>query len=284
MHNSKIGIYEKAINNKWSIEEKIQIAKNAGYDFIEFSIDESDEKLSRLNFSQKKIDEIKLLLVKNNFKFNSMTLSGHRKYPFGSSDPEIVKKAFWIMERAIYLSKELGIYNIQLAGYDVYYEKSNDETKKRFMKNMKKVAKMAEENSIMLSFEIMDTPFMGTISRSLNYVKEINSPWLKIYPDIGNLYQWAGEKLEEEFLLGKGYMTGMHFKDTKPNVFRDVPWGEGTVDFVKVFKILRKINWVGPFLIEMWSSNEKNESMEENVEKIKVAKEFFNQKLKESYE
>ncbi len=284
MEKFKIGIYEKAINNKWSIEEKISIAKKAKYDFIEFSIDESDEKIKRLDYSQKEIDEIKLILVKNNFRFNSMTLSAHRKYPFGSSDPEKVKKAFWIMERAIYLSKELGISNIQLAGYDVYYEESNEKTKKRFAANIKKVAKIAEKNSIMLSFEIMDTPFMGTISRSLKYVNKINSPWLKIYPDIGNLYQWAGKDLEKELFLGKGYMTGMHFKDTTPEKFRDIPWGKGTVDFVKVFKILHMIDWTGPFLIEMWSSNNENETLEENIRKIKEAKEFFNQKLKESYE
>ncbi|MDI4567878.1 MAG: ribulose phosphate epimerase, partial [Mycoplasma sp.] len=42
-----LGIYEKAINNKFNLEEKIIIAKKAGFDFIELSIDETNEKLNR---------------------------------------------------------------------------------------------------------------------------------------------------------------------------------------------------------------------------------------------
>ncbi len=143
---------------------------------------------------------------------------------------------------------------------------------------------MAEANSIMLSFEIMDTPFMGTITNALYYIQKIKSPWLRIYPDIGNLFQWAGNDLEEEFKKGVGYMTGLHFKDTKPGIFRDTEWGEGTVDFIKVFKILKKINWVGPFLIEMWSNNSKNETKEENIEKITNAMHFFKKQYEVSNE
>ena len=43
-----LGIYEKAINAKFSWAQKIEIAKKVGFDFIEFSIDESDAKLARL--------------------------------------------------------------------------------------------------------------------------------------------------------------------------------------------------------------------------------------------
>ncbi len=52
--------------------------------------------------------------------FNSMCLSGHRKYSLGSSDPKICARGMEIMEKAIRLSEDLGIRIIQLAGYDVY--------------------------------------------------------------------------------------------------------------------------------------------------------------------
>ena len=238
----KIGIYEKAINNKFSWEEKILIAKKAGYDFIEFSVDESDERLARLDWSEKQINELQQLLIKHNFSFNSMTLSGHRKYPFGSTNPQIRKRAFEIIDKAIMLSLKLGIKNIQLAGYDVYYEESTQETQDNFLKGIQYAAQQAMENSIMMSFEIMDTPFMGTISKALKWVKKINSPWLQIYPDCGNLFQWAKADFEQEIILGKNHIIAAHFKDTKPGVFRDTPFGSGSVDFKRVFSCFCK-NW-----------------------------------------
>ena len=40
-----IGLYEKAMPPALSWEEKLRFAKSAGYDFVEISIDEKDEKL-----------------------------------------------------------------------------------------------------------------------------------------------------------------------------------------------------------------------------------------------
>ena len=59
-------------------------------------------------------------------------MSGHRKYPLGSSDPAICERGMEIMDKAIRLADDLGVRIIQLAGYDVYYEESGAETKNGF--------------------------------------------------------------------------------------------------------------------------------------------------------
>ncbi len=43
-----------------------------------------------------------------------------------------------IMEKALQLAEDLGVRIIQLAGYDVYYEEGNEQTKKLFSENLKK--------------------------------------------------------------------------------------------------------------------------------------------------
>lgn len=57
-----VGIYEKAFAPKTSWSEKLRRASKLGFDYIEISIDETDERLSRLDWSraQKKqlIDDI----------------------------------------------------------------------------------------------------------------------------------------------------------------------------------------------------------------------------------
>lgn len=275
--NRLVGIYEKAINNKFSLEEKILIAKAAGYDFMEFSVDESDERLSRIYWSDEEIATVQELLVKNKFNFNSMTLSGHRKYPFGSKNPEIREKAMEIMEKAIILAKKLGIRTVQLAGYDVYYEKGDEETRSFFIEGIKKAVKLASKHSVCLAFEIMDTRFMGTNTRALTYINMINSPYLQIYPDLGNIYQWANKTdLYNEFEIAKNHLVAFHFKDTVPGKFRDTPFGTGTVDFPYMLNILKKLELNQPIMIEMWSLNKPDESKEEAIKYIADAYEFYN--------
>ena len=51
MFRMPVGLYEKALPDAMSWEERLAAAGQAGYDFIEISIDESDERLSRLDWS-----------------------------------------------------------------------------------------------------------------------------------------------------------------------------------------------------------------------------------------
>lgn len=271
IRENPIGIYEKAIPNKFDWKQKICIAKKAGFDFIEMSIDESDERLARLEWSKEERKEIRDMLYENDFEIKSMCLSAHRRFPYGSKDEKKRKRAYEIMDKAIQIAKDIGIKNIQLAGYDVYYEERDRETKQMFIDGLRYSAKEAAKNNIMLSIEIMDTEFIGTISRCLEFIEEINSPWLQIYPDLGNLTQWS-ENPALELEKGFNHIVAIHLKDTKKGVFKCVPFGEGTVNFPNLFKKLINLCYRGPFLVEMWADNEKDYTKEESIREIENAK------------
>lgn len=280
--SNPIGIYEKAIPNKFDWANIIKIAKQGGYDFIEMSIDESDERLSRLEWSKEKRAYIRHLLEENDYYINSICLSSHRKYPFGSKDTKIRQRSYAIMDRAIELAMDLGIRNIQLAGYDVYYEESDDDTRQLFVEGLKYAANLASSANVMLSIEIMDTEFIGTISKCLDYIHLINSPWLQIYPDIGNLSQWTNEP-ENELEKGINHIAAIHLKDTNPGVFKCVPFGEGTVEFEKLFKKLDDLNYQGPFVVEMWADNSKEYTIESAVNEIESARLWLTEKAGERF-
>ncbi len=131
----------------------------------------------------------------------------------------------------------MGIRNVQLAGYDVYYEDADDETKAMFIEGLIYATRKAASANVMLSIEIMDTEFIGTITRCMEYIDIVNSPWLQIYPDFGNLSRWT-ESPEDEMELGINHIVAIHLKDTKPGIFKCVPFGEGTVEFAKLSKRL----------------------------------------------
>ena len=130
--NYRLGLYEKAMPNFLSIAEKLTYAKKFGFDYLELSIDESDEKLKRLDMPWIERKKIIDAMHENGISIDSICLSGHRKYPMGSLQESVVKRSMEIMEKAILLAKDLGIRMIQLAGYDVYYEQGNDRTKQFF--------------------------------------------------------------------------------------------------------------------------------------------------------
>ena len=176
------------------------------------------------------------------------------------------------------MAEKLNIRNIQLAGYDVYYEKSDESTVRRFREGLMSAARLAEAKNIMLSIEIMDTELIGTITRGLSFIEPVRSPYLKLYPDLGNLSRWAKDPAQELF-IGKEHMVAIHLKDTRPGEFKCVPFGEGTVNFPTLFKTLDTLEYNGPFVIEMWADNAKEETEDACIERLKNARTWLRERM-----
>lgn len=253
-----LGIYEKAFDPRIGWQERFDRAARLGFDYVEISIDETDIRLSRLDWSKAQKKELLDASWNSGVSIRSMCLSGHRRFPFGSSDPQIRNKAHAIMEKAIDFANELGIRVIQLAGYDVYYEESTADSVRRFEEGMKWASERAAEAQVMLAMEIMDTPFMNSISKYLAYEAKINSPWYRVYPDLGNLSAWRENDPLAELCKGSSSIVAVHLKDTIPPTdsfsgqFKSVPFGSGCVDFPACFGQLEKTGYTGPYMIEMW--------------------------------
>lgn len=255
-----LGLYEKSMPSELSWEQKMLSAKVAGFDYIEISIDETDAKLARLDMSKEERLKLVELMMKTGVPIRSMCLSGHRKYPLGSSDPEIEKRGMEIMEKAIRLSEDLGIRIIQLAGYDVYYEESSFETKKRFLRNLKKATHMAERAGVVLGFETMETEFMNTVEKAMKYTTLVASPYLNVYPDIGNITNAAKEyknDVLEDMMIGKGHLCAMHLKETVPGKFREIPFGTGHVNFQEAIDLAWKLG-IRKYVTEFWYAGNEN--------------------------
>lgn len=249
-----LGLYEKAMPPQLDWKEKLTAAKAAGFDFVEISIDETEEKLNRLEMSKEERLELVRLMVETGIPIRTMCLSGHRKYPLGSSDPASCARGMEIMEKAIQLADDLGIRIIQLAGYDVYYEESTLETKRRFLENLKKAANMAMKAGVLLGFETMENEFMNTVEKAMKYVNLVGSSYLNVYPDIGNITNAAESyKMDvlEDLFLGKGHIVAMHLKETETGKFREIPFGTGHVDFKSAIETAWNLG-VRKYVTEFW--------------------------------
>jgi len=256
MSSYLLSLYEKAMPPHLGWAEKLAAAGEAGFDAVEISIDETDEKLERLDNIFQATGEIISAIRCTNVPVYTMCLSGHRKYPLGSSNPDIARRSLDIMEKAIDFAASAGIRIIQLAGYDVYYEPSTETTRRNFAQNLRRCVEMASRKGVVLGFETMENDFMNTVTKAMRYVKEIGSPYLQVFPDVGNICNAVPDAVAD-IQNGKGHIVAAHLKETKPGVFRNLYFGEGQVDFPSLIGELKRLG-VRMFTAEFWYSPDRD--------------------------
>ena len=94
----------------------------------------------------------------------------------------------------------------------------------------------------------------AAVNYLMAFVNKINSVYLNVYPDIGNITNAAktyGTDVLEDLKTGAGHVVAMHLKETVPGVFREVPFGTGHVDFQAAIKTAWEIG-IRKFVTEFW--------------------------------
>ena len=272
-----LGLYEKAIPNDLDWGEKLSLARKAGYNYMEIAVDESDEMLERLKWDKIKKRKLREVIEDSEIPLLTMCLSANRRFPIGSSNKKIQQKGVKILEEAIIFASHLGIRVVQVAGYDVLVDEvSTNRSRQDFSENLANSVRLASSLGVMLAVENVDVVFTESIYSIMDLIFKIKSPWLQIYPDFGNLAAMR-QNVEHQLQIGKNRIAAIHVKDTVDGVVRGIPFGEGIVDFISIFNTLKKINFYGPMLIEMWAGDKKD-----NFEVISHARRWVLEKIKQS--
>lgn len=254
MKKYEIGLYEKAMRNTLTWKEKLQCAKECGYDYLEISIDATEEKINRIYMDTEEKREIMEAIFDTGIPIGSMSVSALTKYALGDPDQAVRDRGMKIAEKSIQLSSALGVRTVMIPGYDIYYGESTIETKRYFLENIRKIAEIAEREGILVGFETMENNFMNTTGKAVQYVNMVDSAYLKIYPDAGNITNAAVANRHdvcEDLSLGKGKLIALHLKETKPDVYREVPFLTGHVEFERIINTAWKLG-VRRYVTELW--------------------------------
>ena len=236
MKKYEIGLYEKAMRNTLSWSEKLKCAKECGYDYMEMCIDATDEKINRIFMNTAEKKEIMEAVFQAGLPIGSMSVSALTKYALGDPGEEIRKKAMQIAEKSIELAVDLGVRTVMIPGYDIYFGESTIETKKYFLENVKKIAEIAEREGILVGFETMENNFMNTTGKAVQYVNMVDSAYLKIYPDAGNITNAAVENQHDVC---------------------EVPFLTGHVQFEKIINTAWSLG-VRRYVTELWDVGKEN--------------------------
>lgn len=253
MRAYQLGLYEKAMP-ELSWREKLLMARDAGYDFVELSIDAGEERIARVYASASERRELLALCGDCGIPFGTLNASALTKYSLGNEDPVLRERGLDIALRSIELAADLAIRVVMIPGYDVYFGTSTPKSRELFLRSVRRLSEAAAAAGVQLGFETMENEFMNTVEKAMRVVDAVGSSYLQIYPDIGNMTNAAvlyGTDPVEDLRLGRGHLTGLHLKETKPGVFREIPYGQGHVDFPAAVQAAWELG-VRRYVTEFW--------------------------------
>ncbi len=270
------GIHYWALPENFTLEEKLQLAKNAGFEGIELTIlksgclqeDSSDEELLAI---RKEIDGKGLELIDI-----SNTLNWHCSLT--SNEKEIRELAKNRIKHQIDIAEKLGSNAIlALPGFvgldfssnklfpdvrEYQYDPSNevidyDIAYQRALEAFFELCSYARKHSINICIENIWNHFLISPLEMKNFIDAIGSEWFGAYFDTGNVMP-IGYPEQWIRILGQR-IKRVHFKDyVRHNAMGSgfVNLLEGDVDFVKVTEALQKIGYQGWVTVETNASHQ----------------------------
>ncbi len=240
-----------------SIKECIDLTKEVGFHGLELSLDEEGEV--SLNSTKDKLLEIKKYSIEKDVHLHSLASGLYWKYSITSPDKAVREKACDIVKKQIETASILGassilvvpgavgvdfIQNYKAVSYDKAYELS--------LEAFKNLKSYAEGYKINIALENVWNKFLLSPLEMKNFIDEINSDYVGVYFDVGNIInigypeQWIN-------ILGKR-IKKVHVKDFKRsvgNINGFVDLLSGDVDFPAVIKALRDIGYEDYLTAEM---------------------------------
>ena len=151
-----IGLYEKALPAVMTWHERLTTAKQTGYDFVEISIDDTDERIDRLDWGTTQRRALRDIVTETGMPLKSMSLSSHRRYSLGSASQKTRQIGLDILKKAIDVAVDVGLRYILVGGADVYYEESTAASKARFLEGLERGFEWASRAGVMLALENWD--------------------------------------------------------------------------------------------------------------------------------
>lgn len=228
--------------------EAMKIAKDAGYDGIELTLDAVGITPET---TEDELKEIREEAASIGIELPSVASSLYWEYSFTSDDADERQKAYDTAVSEIKMAKALGADTALLVPGSVAVEfvperpvVSYDLCWDRALEALKKLKDVAEEHEIAIGVENVWNKFLLSPLELKYFLDEIDSPYVGSYFDVGNVV-FSGYPEQWIRILGK-HIKKVHFKDYRCNpggldCFVDLLSGD--VNWPEVMLALKEINY-----------------------------------------
>lgn len=212
---------------------------DAGFEYVELTsvIDYTEHVMPERMTGE---DRETLITKLKKYGLSPISLSGHSNL----ASREGVES----FKRRLDFAKDVGITVVNTGPGDV----EDSAGRKRFFDFVSEVADYAAATGVTVALETHGE-LMGSGKASAEIIRTINSPWILINYDTGNVIFYGGVRPEEDIRFALPYLAHIHLKDKRggTKVWDFPPLGAGEVDFPAIFKILSEEGYEGPISVEI---------------------------------
>jgi L-ribulose-5-phosphate 3-epimerase len=247
--------------------ERLTIKKGVVFDMLPGTLSYADRfKLARdvglevvqapTTPDERQAEEMKRAADGAGIRIDSVMNMDHWKYPLSSSDPAVVEKCLAGMRTSLQNAKVWGSDAVLLVPAVVNPQTSYRDAWTRSQKEIRKLLPVAEEEKVVIGIEEVWNKFLLSPLEMASYVSEFQSPWAKVWFDVGNvmLYGYPQDWIRT---LGKSIVK-VHLKDfkRKEDGYAWVNLGDGDVDWAAVRQAFVEVGYSGSVIAELKGGDE----------------------------
>lgn len=228
-------------------ENEFDIAKEIGLCCIEFILDFNDAANNPLmteegvNILLNKISDTGVLV-------KSICADYFMEAPLHRGDLSVTETGIEVLSRLIVNGRKIGVTDIVIPCVDQSSLQSERDVQ-LFIEALQPVISAAEINHINLSLETDLDPLAFS-----SLLEKLPSPNITVNYDTGNSASLGYDPLEEFSYYG-ARISDIHIKDRKLGG-ESVILGTGDTNFENFFRGLKKINFAGPFIMQVFRDDE----------------------------
>ncbi len=245
-------------------KEEFKIAKKLKLGLIEWTIDHYGFYKNPL-LNKKYIKSIKKISKINNIKINSVTADFFMERPFWKQ-----KNFKYYIKKIKLLIKFCSVYKINFIILPLVDNSSikNNRIEQIVVTELKKLNYFLEKSKVNVLFESDFKP-----QKLLKFIKNFKNKNFGINYDLGNSASLSYD-LEDEFNIYGKFIKNIHIKDRIKNG-KTIRLGNGSVNFKKFFKLIKKINYKGPLILQTARSVRKGDDYNELNINLKFLKKYL---------
>lgn len=242
-----------------TLEQCIELCFKYGYQGIALTLD--THHLNPFTSSKTDIQSIQKKLHQHSLRVVVETggrflLDMEQKHYPTFFHPEGERRLLFL-ERALEIADMLSAEAVSFWAGVLPSEISLEVASKRFEETLFRLLKKANTYKIPLALEPEPGMFVETVAQGLSWVQQFQDPFLGLTLDIGHLECTESHPLEQHILQTGSWIKNIHLDDIRHKQHEHLPLGEGTIDFVPLFKALETIRYQGLISLEL-SRNSHN--------------------------
>jgi L-ribulose-5-phosphate 3-epimerase len=180
------------------------------------------------------LQSIREASARTGIKVSSLAIGELNRVPY-KSEP---KTEEWVWN-SVEAAKALNVKVILLAFFSEGDLRNDEKGKKAVIERLKKVAPHAEKQGITLGIESY-----LTAQEHLDIINSVGSKAVKVYYDFRNAADAGNDIFKEIPMIGKDLICEFHIKENGQRL------GEGTLDWPKIAKLVKDIDYQGWMQIE----------------------------------